>query len=98
MKTKLTTILAVGCALAIPAFSFAKEHEEKELKSSDVPAAVQKAAKKDATGGKIIRWEKEGSNYEVVIEKNGKQTGIAMDATGKVLSKHDESKEKSEKH
>ena len=95
MKTKLTIVLAVGCALALPPFSFAKEHE---LKSSDVPAAVQKAAEKEATGGKIIRWEKEGKNYEVVIEKNGKQWGIAMDANGKVLSKHDESKEKNEKH
>ena len=98
MKTKLTIVLAVGCALALPAFSFAKEHEEKELKSSDIPAAVQKAAEKEATGGKIVRWEKEGKNYEVVIEKNGKEWGIAMDATGKVLSKHDESKEKSEKN
>ena len=98
MKTKLTIVLAVGSALALPAFSFAKEHEEKELKSSDVPAAVQKAAEKEATGGKIVRWEKEGKNYEVVIEKNGKEWGIAMDATGKVLNKHDESKEKNEKH
>jgi hypothetical protein len=98
MKTKLTTVLAVGCALALPAFSIAKEHEEKELKSTDVPAAVQKAADKEATGGKIVRWEKEGKNYEVVIEKNGKQWGFEMDATGKVLKKHDESKEKSEKH
>ena len=97
MKTKLTTVLAVGCALTLPAFSFAKEREEKELKSSDVPAAVQKAAEKEATGGKVIRWEKEGGNYEVVIEKNGKQWGFVIDATGKTLSKHDESKEKSEK-
>jgi hypothetical protein len=97
MKTKLTIVLAVGCALAIPAFSFAKEHEEKELKSSDVPAAVQKAGEKEATGGKIVRWEKEGKNYEVVIEKNGKQWGFIIDADGKVVSKHDESKEKSEK-
>ena len=96
MKTKLTIVLAVGCALALPAFSFAKEHEEHELKSADVPAAVQKAAEKEATGGKIVRWEKEGANYEAVIEKNGKQWGFKIDATGKILSKHDESKEKEE--
>jgi plastocyanin len=96
MKNKLTTVLAVGCALALPAFSFAKEHQEKELKSSDVPAAVQKAAEKEATGGKIVRWEKEGGNYEAVIEKSGKEWGIKIDATGKVLSKHEESKEKEE--
>jgi hypothetical protein len=98
MKTKLTTVLAIATALALPAFCFAKEHEEKELKSSDVPAAVQKAADKEATGGKIVRWEKEGKNYEVVVDKGGKQWGIAIDETGKVLSKHDESKEKNEKH
>ena len=98
MKTKLTTVLAIATALALPAFSFAKEHEEKELKSSDIPAAVQKAADKEATGGKIVRWEKEGKNYEVVVDKGGKQWGIAIDANGKVLSKHDESKEKNEKH
>lgn len=97
MKKIITTAVAVGCALALPAFSFAKEHEEKELKSSDVPAVVQKAAEKEAAGGKIVRWEKEKGNYEAVIEKNGKQTGIKIDASGKVLSKHDESKEKSEK-
>ena len=98
MKTKLTMVLAIATALALPAFSFAKEHEEKELKSSDIPAAVQKAADKEATGGKIVRWEKEGKNYEVVVDKGGKQWGIAIDANGKVLSKHDESKEKNEKH
>jgi len=96
MKTKLTIVLAVGCALALPAFSFAKEHEEKELKSSDVPAAVQKAAEKEATGGKIVRCEKEDANYQAVIEKNGKQWGFKNDATGKILSKHDERKEKGE--
>jgi hypothetical protein len=31
----------------------------------------------------IIRWEKEGNNYEAVVEKNGKQTGLEMDANGK---------------
>lgn len=95
MKKKLGIILALGCALALPAF--AKEHEEKELKKTDVPAAVQQSADKEASGGKVIRWEKEGKNYEVVIEKNGKQWGFVIDPSGKVLSKHDESKESSEK-
>jgi uncharacterized membrane protein YkoI len=59
---------------------------------------VQKAADTEAKGGKIVRWEKEGTNYEVVIEKNGKEWGVKMDASGKVLSKHEESKEKGEKY
>jgi hypothetical protein len=44
----------------------------------------------------IVRWEKEGANYEAVIEKNGKQIGVEMDANGKVLSKHNEAKEHKE--
>ncbi len=98
MKTKLTIILAIAGALALPAFSFAKEHEEEGLKASDVPAAVQKAAEKEAKGGKIMRWEKEGGNYEAVIEKNGKEWGVQFDANGKMKGKHDESKEKGEEH
>ena len=54
-----------------------KEHEEENLSTSDVPAAVQKAAESEAKGGKIVRWEKEGANYEAVIDKNGKEWVIS---------------------
>jgi plastocyanin len=97
MKTKVALLLVIGCALAFPVSSFAKEEKEKQLKRSDIPAAIQKAAEKEAAGGKIVRWEKEGTNYEVVIEKGGKQWGFVFDSTGKMLSKHDESKEQGEK-
>jgi hypothetical protein len=66
-----------------------------------VPQTVQQAAQTEAKGGTIVRWEKEGSNYEAVVEKNGKQMGIEINASGKVVSRHDESKEhkeKAEKH
>jgi plastocyanin len=100
MKTIITSsVLAVGLALCLPfALAKEKEHEEENITKSDVPAAVQKTADAEAKGGKIVRWEKEGGNYEVVIEKNGKEQGVKMDANGKVLSKHDEGKEKGEKH
>ena len=101
MKPIITSIvLAVGLALCISASSaLAKENEENEHKitQSDVPAAVQKTIDAEAKGGKILRWEKEGDNYEAVIEKNGKQTGIKVNADGKVVSRHDESKEHKEK-
>jgi hypothetical protein len=87
-------------AFSLPASSaLAKENEEKEqkLSQSDVPAAVQKAVEAELKGGKILRWEKEGDNYEAVIEKNGKQTGIELNADGKVVSRHDEKKEHKEK-
>lgn len=99
MKPIITTsAIAASVALFISApMALSKEHEEQELKSSDVPAAVQKAADSEAKGGKIVRWEKEGKNYEAVIEKNGKEWGVKFDANGKMMGKHDESNEKGEK-
>jgi plastocyanin len=92
----ITAIVSGGLAFGVAAQ--AKEHEEENINTSDVPAEVQKAAETEAHGGKIVRWEKEGANYEAVIEKKGKKWGVQIDANGKVLSKHDESKEKGEKH
>jgi hypothetical protein len=96
MKAKnLITAAAVSGALSLSVIAQAKdeEHEEQAINSSDVPAAVQQAAQAEAKGGSILRWEKEGAHYEAVVQKNGRQIGIEMDANGKVLSKHDEAKE-----
>ena len=100
MKRKdLLTIAAVSAGLVFGVTAQAKEreHEEQTISSSDVPAAVQQAAQAEAKGGTIVRWEKEGANFEAVIDKNGKQIGVEMDASGKVLSKHNEAKEHKEK-
>jgi plastocyanin len=99
MKTPnliIAAIVSAGLAFGVVAQGHEKEKEE-SISSSDVPAAVQQAADTQAKGGKIVRWEKEGSNYEAVIDKNGKQWGVEFDANGKVMSKHDESKEHNEK-
>jgi hypothetical protein len=97
--TKLIAAMAVSAGLAFGVAAQAKEkkHEEETVSRADVPVAVQKTAEKEAKGGKIVRWEKEGADYEAVIDKTGKQWGVKIDANGKVLSKHDESKEKGEK-
>ena len=97
-KTNLLITAIVSGGLAFGVAAQAKDHEEENINTSDVPAEVQKAAETEAHGGKIVRWEKEGANYEAVIEKKGKKWGVQIDANGKVLSKHDESKEKGEKH
>ena len=89
----VAALVSAGLTFGVAAQAKEREHEEQIISSSDVPAAVQQAAQAEAKGGTIVRWEKEGANYEAVIEKNGKQTGIEMDANGKVLSKHDEKKE-----
>jgi len=99
MKTRNVFIIAAvnaGLAFGVAAQAKDREHEEQTINSSDVPAAVQQAAQAEAKGGTIIRWEKEGANFEAVIEKNGKQMGVEMDANGKVLSKHNEAKEHKE--
>jgi hypothetical protein len=100
MKTKnLFTIAAISTGLAFGVAAQAKdrEHEEQSISSSDVPTAVQQAAQAEAKGGTIVRWQKEAANFEAVIEKNGKQIGVEMDASGKVLSKHNEAMEHKEK-
>jgi hypothetical protein len=96
---KLFTIAAVSAGLAFGAIAYGHGNKEKEesISSSDVPAAVQQAADAQAKGGKIVRWEKEGADFEAVVEKNGKQWGMKFDANGKLVSKHDESKEHKEK-
>ena len=96
---KLFTIAAVsaGLTFGIAAQAKEKKHEEKTWTLS-VPAAVTQAAEKEAGGSKIVRWEKEGANYEAVIDKNGKEVGYKFDANGKMLGKHDESSEKGEKY
>ena len=96
---KLMTVIAVGAGLTFGVAAQAKEkkHKEESVSSSDVPAAVMKTAEKEAKGGKILRWEKEGADYEAVVDKSGKEWGIKIDAKGKLVSKHEEGKEKGEK-
>jgi uncharacterized membrane protein YkoI len=98
--TKLITTIAVSVSLAfgVAAQAGEKQHKEQSISSTDVPVEVQKAAETEAKGGKIVRWEKEGADYEAVIDKNGKEWGFKFDANGKLLGKHDESKEKGEKY
>ena len=99
MKTpRLLTIAAISAGLAFGvAQAKEKKHEEENIDAASVPAAVTQAAEKQAAGGKIVRWEKEGADYEAVVEKDGKEWGYKFDANGKSLGKHDETKEKGEK-
>jgi hypothetical protein len=104
MKTsRLLIIGAISAGLAFGTIAYGHGNKEKEenISSSDVPQAVQQAADKHLKGASIVRWEKEGSNYEAVVSKDGKQWGYKFDANGKMLGKHSESgehKEKGEKY
>ena len=94
---KLIVAAVISAGLSFGIVAQATEHEEESIDASKVPAAVQKAAEKQAAGAKIVRWEKEHGNYEAVIEKDGKQWGYTFDASGKMKGKHDEANEKGEK-
>jgi hypothetical protein len=95
----IVPVIAVATVMTLGAWTPLSAEEEKEetINMSDVPAAVQKTFNDEAAGGKIVRVEKEENNYEAVIEKGGKQTGVEVSPDGKVVSRHDEKKEHKEK-
>jgi hypothetical protein len=97
-KSKLFAIAAIGTALSLGAAYGNEKANTQPLSSYDVPAAVQHAAQSHAKNGTIVRWEKEGANYEAVIDKNGKQLGFTFDSTGKLVNKHDASQESTGKY
>src|SRR4029078_5637178 len=96
-KTRLIASVAFSATLGLGAAAFAAGHEEESVDSSKVTGAVQRGGEKEASGGKIVRWEKEGKAYEAVIEKDGKEWGYRSDKDGNLKGKHEESKEKGEK-
>ena len=99
MKTpRLFTIAAIsaGLAFGVSAYGHGNKEKEENINSSDVPQAVQQAADKQLKGASIVRWEKEGSAYEAVVSKDGKEWGYKFAANGKMLGKHSEASEKGE--
>ncbi len=89
-------LVSAGLAIAGIVQAHEGKHEEQTINSAEVPAAVQQTAKAEAKGANIVRWEKEGTNYEAVINENGKEIGIAIKPSGKMLNRQDEAKEHKE--
>ncbi len=91
----------VSAGLAFGVAAQAHEEKEETVDMNSLPAAVQKTLKDKAAGSEIVRVEKETEHgktvYEGVVNKNGKEWGIEVDANGKYLNQHDESKEHKEK-
>jgi uncharacterized membrane protein YkoI len=99
--TKLIAAMAVSAGLAFGVVAQAHEEKEETVEMNSLPAEVQKTLKDKAGDNEIVRVEKETRHgkivYEGVVKKNGKEWGIMVDANGKFLKQHDESKEHKEK-
>ena len=96
--------MSAGLTLGVTAQA---KHEETQVEMKDVPPAVQTTIKDKAGSDQILRIEKETRKgkecYEAVVSKDGKETAIQIDASGKYLGTHDEKTEhekaeKTEKH
>jgi uncharacterized membrane protein YkoI len=99
----IVPVMAVATVLTLGAWTTlsAEEENEQTVKMSDLPAAVQTTIKDKAGSNEIVKIEKkteEGKTvYEAVVNKNGKEWSIEVDANGKFLKQYQESKEKEEK-
>ena len=99
MKKIIATIsIAIIGSLAFPVFLTAAEEKEETVKMSDLPAAVQTTIKDKAGSNEIMKVEKKTEDgktvYEAVVNKNGKEWSIEVNANGKFLKQYEESKEK----
>jgi hypothetical protein len=83
----------VSVALASLLFTLPALAQEKKLKKSDLPAAVQKTIDENSAGATIVGYSSEVEDgktmYEVAMKVNGKTKDIAMDATGAIAEIED---------
>jgi hypothetical protein len=101
MKTRnLITAGIVSAGLTFGVVAQAA-HEETQVEMKDLPEAVQTTIKEKAGNDQILRIEKETrkgkERYEAIVSKDGKETAIQVDASGKYLGTHDEKAEHREK-
>ena len=99
----IVPVIAVATVLTLGAWTPLSAQEEKEeiVQMSSLPEAVQKTIKDKAGSNEIEKIEKKTEKgetvYEALVNKNGKEWSIEVDANGKFLKQYEESKEKEEK-
>jgi len=97
-KTIAAISIAVIGSLACPVFLSAAGEKEETVQMSDLPTAVQTTIKDKAGSNEIVKIEKKMEKgktvYEAVVNKNGKEWSIEVNANGKFLKQYEESKEK----
>jgi uncharacterized membrane protein YkoI len=86
MKTRMVgAMLLVGCVV----FAVTVTAQEKKIKRSDLPPAVEKTVAKESTGATIKGFSTEKENgqtiYEVEMTVNGHGKDVSMDPAGNVV-------------
>ena len=86
--------LIVSTALASLLFCMPVLAQEKKLKKSELPAAVQKTADEQSKGATVRGYSTETEDgkvsYEVQLTVNGKTRDISMDASGVITEVEDQ--------
>ncbi len=97
--TKLIPAIVVSIGLIFGVAAQAIEETPVEMK--DLPAAAQTTIKEKAGNDQILRVQKESRKgkecYDAIVNKNGKETAIRVDANGKFLGTHQEKVEQKTK-
>ncbi len=97
--TKLIPAMVMSVSLIFGVAAQAIEETPVEMK--DLPAAAQTTIKEKAGNDQILRVQKESRKgkecYDAIVNKNGKETAIRVDANGKFLGTHQEKVEQKTK-
>lgn len=91
--TKVVLTAVIGVGLTLSATMQAGSHPGETVELSSLPASVQETIKQKAAGGEVVRVIREDDpdgkwNYEVVVKKNGKESGFEVNPHGKFVKEH----------
>ena len=87
----MTQIVKIASALVVLVLVFVAnaQGQEKHIKKSDLPPAVQKTAEEQSEGAKVRGYTQETENgkleYEVEMTVNGHSKDVSIDPSGNVL-------------
>jgi hypothetical protein len=97
--TRLIVAITISAGLVLGPAALAQEETPVDMK--DVPSPAQTTIKEKAGSDQILRIAKDTRKgkecYDAVVNRNGKETAIRVDADGKFLGTHPEKAEKKAK-
>jgi hypothetical protein len=94
---KLVTVIALSTSLGFAA----QAQDESPVEMKDLPSEAQTTIKEKAGNDQILRIAKETRKgkecYDAVVNRNGKEMAIRVDANGKFVGTHSEKGPQKEK-